>query len=255
MGKISQMEIKCDTCNTVVQPTWRYCRYCGKSLPKRDSPVEEEAQQDVLTEKIETKREEVSFNKDLYFQVLSTRSHRSELINQKKELLQSVNSLLEQVQSGLITRDYAVPKIKELKEKVTSISTEEKEYEGIPEKLPLEVLLDEIDAAQTRLRKIDDLKSDPAISKEAIKDAKMQSENSLRLLKEQQSMVNGHLRNWQVDLKRDLDKNRKELEQLYIRVKTGEITEETYEERKQTKSKMITATDGVLQLILQMLDH
>ncbi len=249
------MDFKCDSCNRNVQATWKYCRYCGSVQPKRNESLSTNNEVSSISD-LETipETEEVAFDRDLYHKVLSTRSHRSELIEEKKKLLESVNSLLEQLQSGLINRDYALPKITELKTKVKTVTEEEKQYEDMPEKLPLEVLLDEIDAAKNRMKKLEDLKNDPAISKEAIKDAKVQSEEALRLLKEQQSMVNGHLRNWQADLKTQLAKDRKELEQFYIRFKTGELTEEAYEERKSKKSKEITTSDGVLQLISRMLE-
>lgn len=247
------MEYKCESCTREVQDSWKYCRYCGKVQPKREQRDTDE-KIDISEQTTEISEIEIKFNKDLYFKVLSTRSHRSKIIKEKKEVLNSVNSLLEQVQSGLVTREYALPKIKELKNKVTALSEEEKKYEDLPDKLPLEVLLDEIDAANTRLRKLDDLKSDPAITKETIREAKVQSEESLKLLKDQQSMINGHLRNWQADLKSKLNSERKELEHLYIRVKTGEIIEETYEERKTEKSIEITTMDGVLKLVSRMLE-
>ncbi len=47
-------------------------------------------------------QKEVEFNRELYYDVLSTRSHRLELINRKKELMGAIDALLDQVQSGLV---------------------------------------------------------------------------------------------------------------------------------------------------------
>ena len=198
-------------------------------------------------------QEEVEFNRELYYEVLSTRSLRLELINRKKDLMGAIDALLDQVQSGLVTRDYALPKIKEVKAQVAEVVQSEKQYENLPDKLPLEVLLDEIDAAEERLHKIEALKHDPAVSKEAIRDAKSNTEGSLDLLLDQQSKVNGHLRVWQSELRSELDVERKEVEQLYIRFKTAEITEEAYNERKNKKTEAITTKDRVMQLISNMI--
>ncbi|MHA2172318.1 MAG: hypothetical protein ACXAB7_20810 [Candidatus Kariarchaeaceae archaeon] len=229
-----------------MQATWKYCRYCGQTDATETIEDLGSSQQQV--------QKEVEFNRELYYDVLSTRSHRLELINRKKELMGAIDALLDQVQSGLVTRDYALPKIKEVKAQVVEVTKSEKQYENLPDKLPLEVLLDEIDAAEERLLKIDALKHDPVISKEAIRDAKNQSEESLDLLRDQQSKVNGHLRVWQSELRSELDVERKEVEQLYIRFKTGEITEEAYNERKTKRTDAITTKDNVMQLISNMLD-
>ncbi|MHA2090127.1 MAG: hypothetical protein ACW98K_04645 [Candidatus Kariarchaeaceae archaeon] len=251
------MEMKCNSCDREVQATWKYCRYCGSVQPKREIVVTQiestETIEDLGSSQQEVQKE-VEFNRELYYDVLSTRSHRLELINRKKELMGAIDALLDQVQSGLVTRDYALPKIKEVKAQVVEVTQSEKQYENLPDKLPLEVLLDEIDAAEERLHKIDALKHDPVISKEAIRDAKNQSEESLDLLRDQQSKVNGHLRVWQSELRSELDGERKEVEQLYIRFKTGEITEEAYNERKTKRTDAITTKDNVMQLISNMLD-
>lgn len=235
----------CPSCRKVVEQSWRYCRYCGAAQPKDEEVKKpEELEVNNITREI---KEKVEFNKDLYYNVLSTRSERTEFIKQKTQLKKDISSLLEQVEAGVVKRDYALPKIKELKAEVEKVNVNEAKFKDLPSQLPVEELLDQINDAEQRLKKIDDLKNDPAITKEAIREARKRSEDTIILLREEYSVIAGHLRNWHITVKNELKEERKNLEQLYIRMKTGELTEESYEEKKKAKvsevSKLVNIDD------------
>lgn len=245
-----EQKYQCNSCEQPVEPNWKYCRYCGTAQPKRQ-PIEVESS--IKAEPL-TIEEHIEFDKDLYYSVLSTRTNRKSLIDKKEELAGEINSLLDQLQSGLVTREYAMPKIKKIKEQVSLISEKQEEYKGIPESLPVETLNDEIAAANERLKKIDKLEEDENISKETILEAKQRSQQSLDLLKNQQSKIFGHIRNWKAELKETIKENRKEIEHLYVRFKTGELTEETYNERKKNMVEETATKERVVEAINKILD-
>lgn len=244
-------ENTCQSCHQNVESSWRYCRYCGAALrskPRETPKIEIDAE---ITREV---KEKVVFDKDLYYMVLSTRSERTELIKEKNKLKDDTAALLEQVESGVVSREYALPKIKDLKVEVADVNKREEKFKELPSQLPVELLLDQIDAAEKRMKKIDELRKDPAITKEAIKEAKTRSENALQLLREEESVISGHLRSWRADIDNDLEKERKELEQLYIRVKTGELAEEAYKEKKMTKAADIAKLSNISSMLINILD-
>ncbi len=238
----------CSSCSKAVEDTWRYCRYCGAALARAEMKKPEIVRN--ITEKVKSK---VNFDKDLYFNVLSTRSERTELLKQKKEVNNDIKSLLEQLETGVITKEYALPKISELKKEVQKVKSAEEKFKDLPSQLPVEILIDQIDEAEQRLKKIDLLKNDPAITKEAIAEAKERAEETIVLLKEEYSVIAGHLKQWQSDVKVDLAKERKNLEQLYIRMKTGELTEESYEEKKKKKVAQVSKLVNINDMLENML--
>lgn len=238
------MSHQCDRCQKKVEDRWKYCRYCGNKLtrqPARQVEIEFDPvaiQQEVFQQRIDSQPEpepepEPVFDKQLYYRVLSTRAERSIIIKKKNELKAEIASLLEQLKSGLVDREYVTPKIKDLKEKVTEISNKEDQYSEIPEELPIEILNEEIESAEQRMKRIDKLKNDENVSKQTIEEARKRSKESLHLLKDQQSKIFGHLREWKSELQQKKDKLRKDVEHLYVKFKTEELTQEAYSERKE----------------------
>jgi len=248
----------CSRCSNQVQSSWKYCRFCGNKLEFAEKKVAEPVTQgaDLKIEEPEPKEElseEYSFDKKLYYRVLSTRAERSVIMKRKEEIRGEIDSLIEQLQAGLVGKDHVLPKVKELKEEVKKINDENKSYSNIPDELPVEILNDQIIAAKQRLRKIDLLKSDDNLSKDTIREAKSRTEKSLELLRDQQSKIFGHLRSWKDQLKSDIEEVRKDIELLYVRVKTEEITEETYKDKKEKLVKSIQNDEEVLASLEQIL--
>lgn len=246
--------LACPSCDQIINTNWKYCRFCGVKLDiqvKQEPVVEEPAIEE--PEDIDEPEPEPEFNADLYYKVLSSRGKRRTLNQQRKELLDEVNSLLEQVKSGLTSRDYALPKIKSLKSQVESLNAEAEKFSNVPETLPLETLLDEIESAENRLEKLKDMKADDNISKNTLKEAQKRYEENITLLRDQQSKVNGNLRTWNNGLKAKLKEKRKDLEMLYIKKETGELTESAYAERKDGLVKEINDLDNITKTVDLML--
>lgn len=242
----------CPTCNNTTKEFWRYCRHCGQKLEGVSLSTVEELDESVF-EQEKISRHDLSpkqeFDRDLYYKVLSSREKRNRLSKQKLKLKEDISVLLVQLQSNLITREFAAPKIAELKINVTSVNEQLSEFKDLPTELPMEILNDEIDGSKAKIRKLEKLKSDETISKDAIKAEKEKANETLRLLQEQKSQVSGYLRNWLDDVKIELKNERKDFDSINIKFKIQEITEESFKERKETTVEKIEELDGIAVMI------
>ena len=99
--------------------------------------------------------------------------------------------MLSQLKSNLITREYATPKIGELKSRTKSVNEKLSGFKELPTELPVEILNDEMDAVKGTIRKLDKLKADESISKDAIKTEKEKAKDTMLLLQDQKSKVSG----------------------------------------------------------------
>jgi chromosome segregation ATPase len=246
-------EVTCPFCGQKINNNWKYCRFCGEKVEVQTTKNEIKETPEEITEVEEVKEDKVVFDKNLYFSVLSTRSRRREISRKRSELLSEVNALLDQVKNGLTSKEYATSKIKEYRAEVDKLNKENEKFASLPDTLPIETLIDEIEAAEDRLEKLKDIKANENISKETIKDANRKYEENLALLRDQQSKINGHLRLWVNQLKSDLTEKRKELEMLYVKKEMGEITDEVYQERKTNAAEKITELDNVVKTVEIML--
>lgn len=233
----------CPHCNKDIQLNWRYCRACGRSIELHEDDSAE----------INEIKEEIKFDKDLYFKVLAVRGTRGNLEIERNKVTADIDSLISQLDEGLISRDYALPELKKLKEKVKEFKEDVDDYDDLPEELPIEVLISEISDAEERIKKIEKLKKDPSVSKESVIDARTKAENTLQMLNAQYSLIIGHMRNWLAEIKSEIKQERKELEALYIRFKTGELIEESYEEKKTIQAKKVTSMTTVEEIIAKMI--
>lgn len=242
---------KCPTCNNFVKNTWKYCRHCGEKVVEKSEVIDEVVDESVMDD-LESMHEvssEPEFDRELYYQVLSSREKRGRLSKEKKKLKEDIATLLTQLKSKLITRDYATPKIAELKSRTQSVNDKLSDFKELPTELPLEVLNDEIDSVKITIRKLDKLKSDESISKSAIKAEKEKAKETLLMLEDQKSRVSGHVRNWLADLNSELDSERKDFDSLNIKFKIQEITEDTFKERKEKVVDKIEELDNVTSMV------
>ncbi len=251
--------LNCPTCQNSIKENWKYCRFCGTKLERVEQPPKveevhlEESEAPAVEEKPKAKLPE--FDRGLYYRVLASRGKRRQLNEKKKQLLDEVNSLLEQVKSGLVSRDYALPKIQELKKEVQSLNEEAKTFSNLPEELPIETLIDQIESAREKFAKLQDLKGRSEISKETLREAKQQYLDNIELLMDQKSVVDGHLRNWLHDLKNELKTLRKDIEMLYIKRETGEIIEEEYTKRKKALADKINEVEQIIKAVEIMIQN
>ncbi|MFV2015298.1 MAG: hypothetical protein ACC656_07720 [Candidatus Heimdallarchaeota archaeon] len=226
---------KCPTCNNTTKEFWRYCRHCGQKLEGFPQSKAEELDEKVFEQEkisLHDVTPQPEFDRDLYYKVLSNREKRSRLSKQKIKLKEDISALLAQLQSKVITREFAAPKIEELKVSVASVNKDLTEFKDLPTELPIEILNDEIDAAQAKIRKLEKLKSDETISKDAITVEREKAREILTLLQEQKSKVAGYLRNWLDDVKNELKEEREDFDSLNIKFRIQEITDDTFKERK-----------------------
>lgn len=241
---------KCPTCNNFVKNSWKYCRHCGEKVSAKSVIIDDEIDGSFLEQpSLHEVSSEPEFDRDLYYTVLSSRERRGRLSKEKKKLKEDITALLSQLKSKLITREYAAPKISELKARTQSVNEKLSTFKELPTELPVEILNDEIDSVKETNRKLDKLKSDETISKDAIKSEKEKAKETLLLLQDQKSKVSGHIRNWLADLNSDLNSERKDFDSLNIKFKIQEITEDTFLERKEKVVDKIEELDNVIKMI------
>lgn len=242
----------CSTCNNTTKDFWRYCRHCGQKLEAVTATSVEQLEEEVF-EKEDLSLHDVTpapeFDRDLYYKVLSSRDKRSRLSKRKIKLKEDISALLTQLQSKVITREFAAPKIAVLKVDVASVNEQLAEFKDLPTELPIEILNDEIEAVKAKIRKLEKLKADETISKDAIKVEREKANETYSLLQEQKSGVSGYLRNWLDDVKGDLKTKREEFDSLNIKFKIEELTEETFAERKAVVVEKIEELDGITTMI------
>ncbi|MHA2032638.1 MAG: hypothetical protein ACW99Q_24980 [Candidatus Kariarchaeaceae archaeon] len=243
---------RCPTCNSETKEFWKYCRHCGTKIEAHSQDKLEQLDESVFEEQhvsIHETKSEPEFDRDLYYKVLSSRERRARLSKEKVRLKEDISALLNQLQAKVITREFAAPKISELKVRTSDVNKKLAEFKDLPTELPMEILNDEIESVKATIRKLDNLKSDETISKEAIKTEKLKAKETLELLESQKSTVSGHLRNWSADVKEELAEERKDFDSLNIKFKIQEITEDTFKERKETVVDKIEELDGIEKMI------
>ncbi len=253
--------MKCPSCEQEIASNWKYCRFCGSKL-EYTTPA---ARVNVDTEKVSLEddsefesalpKKQVEFDKDLYMKILTSRSERKEIVKQKSELIEEIDSLLEQLKSGIVSREYIAPKIKKLKEEVRQLNERESKFGNLPDVLPVEVLVDELDSARERYHKLSQMKNDKSVSKQTLTEAKKQYLDNIKLLEDQKSTVDGYLRSWQKELHDQLEESRRQIELLYIKSQTGEIIDEVYEKRKADARDNISKIEKIIALIEQILQN
>ncbi|MCH8905756.1 MAG: hypothetical protein IH840_01600 [Candidatus Heimdallarchaeota archaeon] len=240
----------CPTCENPTQANWKYCRFCGSLLEKEvEEDIEEEESVDESIEELEAAEEVVPsspFDQDLYFSVFVSRSERNRISRQKSALKSEIGALRQQWNSDLISADYMKENMGRIKVEVSALVEKEKKFGDLPEELPIEILVDEINAVKRRIKKIEKLQKDETLSKDGIRDAVQRAKSSMGLLRDEHSKLVGHIRIWQGGLKDDLRDARGDLEQLNIRFRIEEITEESFKERKEALVKKIEDLDNVL---------
>lgn len=226
---------KCLACQTEVQPTWRFCRYCGAKL-HQEKVAESTTDEQILEEKVEKVEEVVEIDRDIYYKVLAARGTRNAIVKEKSELLGEIKALLEQLKAGVSTREYALPKIQELKSKVEALNAKEELFKDLPIDLPLEILEDKIVAMEDKLKKLDLMKKDKNRDQNTVNEMIKEYELSLFDLKNQRSKYQGKIRIWKHEISTKLADSRKELQKLDIRKEMGELTES---EHKKVKTELI----------------
>lgn len=242
---------ECRECGSTLEDRWKFCRFCGTKITQIVKI--EEVTEPIVEEKEEVQVEKQVLDKDLYIKVLSSRALRRKLNQQRKELNAERKSLLEQIQANLVSKDFAATKVSDIKQRTQEVTDDLSKFKDLPEELPVEILLDQIESVNRKLKILDNLKADESISKDGIKREKQKAEELMTVLKGEHSKVAGQIRNWQNDLKTEIDNQRHEFESLTIKRKIEEITEDTFKERKEKLVSDLETKESIYKMLEQFL--
>ncbi|MHA1399027.1 MAG: zinc ribbon domain-containing protein [Candidatus Heimdallarchaeaceae archaeon] len=250
------MSEECPYCHNPVKITWNFCRKCGARLehePEQEQidPIKEEvAVEDptsptgVIYESMqpveETKEEKEEEKKELtddelvarISDIIVSRETYNSLLKKKKELNNEISVLLDRVKNKLIPKEEALPKIKQLKEEVAEVTSKEKEFENFEAILPIEEIIEDRNNERLKLKKLKSLKGDKALSASTLAEMENKYKNNIEKLNLKLNIELAKMRKTFDAVGRKLKSLQKELEVLYIKSQTGEISESEYEREK-----------------------
>ncbi len=255
------MTLRCPSCEREIEKNWRFCRFCGTRLDTiqnhepEASSLNNENEAVSLTEETPVLEEEPTpptphkIDRETYRRIILTRDKRRRLALEKKELVSQIDSLLEQVRAGLLTKESVLPEIQKIKKRKEEIEKQEKEIGELPEELPIEKILDEEGRIRDKLRKLDLLRKDDSVSKETIAETKRELQAELDTIRMKKHLEQAELKKWLADLKQELSDKRKELEKLYVNLQLGELSKEKYEELKQQFTKELEGLSDLVRYL------
>ncbi|MHA1114774.1 MAG: hypothetical protein ACTSRR_09165 [Candidatus Heimdallarchaeaceae archaeon] len=270
------MSSECPYCHSPVKQSWNFCRRCGARLehdlaqvdPIKEEiaiedpesptgviyepikPVEEE-------EKVEEKEEKKELTDDELVEriadVILSREKYNELLKKKKELDNEINILLDRVTNKLIPKEEALPKIKKLKQEVEEVTELEKEFENFEGILPIEEIIEDRNNERIKLKKLKSLKGDKAISASTIAEMETKYKKNIENLTVKLNIELAKMRKTFDAVSRKLKALQKELEVLYVKFQTGEISETEYENEKKLVSEELNKMKKVSNAVAAIL--
>ena len=266
---------ECPYCHNHVEPTWNFCRRCGARLfqdvdkePEVKMPVEEPAREEpssptgVIYERpLEIEEEKEEEEKELtddelverISETIIKRDEYNELLRKRKELSEEIDILLDRLKHKLIPREEALPKIGQLKEEANRVKTRLKEFEDFSAILPIEEIIEDRNNERKKLKKLRSLKGDKAISKATYEEMEAKYKKNIELLNTKLNIELAKMKKTFNALQNKMKSLQRELEILYVKSQTGEITEKQYEKEKQKISEEISKFKKVAQTVQRIL--
>ncbi len=235
----------CPSCGKKSKAGMKYCMYCGTSLEEQDEwfgegkakPPELESLQEDIEEPVENEEE---IPQDTRNQ-LELRAKLEEIIGETSALTGEIDKLMEGL-SGDISIDEYKNKIKALKNKVAELKIEREEVENLIKPLPLEQASIKKDELKERLEKLKEVHKSKEVSNETFEKLRKEYESEFEDIKRKHKKEKEKVENWVVQLEKDRKKIQEEIELLYARHKTGEVTEEEYQKNKESLKKQFNKT-------------
>jgi hypothetical protein len=270
--------VECHYCRNPVQSQWNFCRKCGARLVHKEDPEEfivkdevvEIAKEDpesptgMLYEPLEVeevKVEEEEEKKELtddelverIADVIVKREDYNALLKKKNDLDDEINKLLDRVKNKLIPRNEALPRIKELKEEVESVSVLEDKFENFSAILPIEEIIEDRNNEKKKLKKLSGLKGDKAVSRATLEEMETKFKKNIKNLELKLNVELAKMRKTFDALEKKMKTLQRDLEILYVNSQTGEISEKEYGKYKQEKSVEIDRMKKVSKTVANIL--
>ncbi len=247
------MARECTRCGEEVNEKWLFCRFCGNRVKSEFSSessdsfgYDESFSEDIdEVDDLSTPEEVIDeLSLEEVYLIITTRDKRRTLNTMKKDLSAEIDKLLERIKLKLLPREDAVKQLTQLKTQKEEVEQVEASLPVITQDLiPLEILIEDEEIAKGKLYEINALRKEGTVSKDTIRKAKMEYEDQLNSIKEELGLELGRMRAWNADLTQDLKEKRTKLEMLIVRKRTGELTEDEYEEKRATHAEEIKSVE------------
>lgn len=239
----------CPKCGKTSKVGMKYCMYCGASLEKKDEwfvkekveisnfePAQEIIEEPLVTEEIP---------EDIQTQ-LELRARLEEIIGETSTLTGEIDKLMEGLSGDISVEDYK-NEIKTLKNRVLELRKEREEVEKLIKPLPLEQLSQEKEGLRERLDKLKGVYKSKEISSETFEKLRKEYESEFDEIKKKHRREKDRVENWIVKLEKERKKIQEEIELLYARYKTGELTDKEYQKTKEELKKQFNNTQKNLE--------
>ncbi len=269
--------VECHYCRNPVQSQWNFCRKCGARLVHKEDPEEFIVKDEVVeiaTEdpesptgmlyeplEVEEVKVEEEEKKELtddelverIADVIVKREDYNALLKKKTDLDDEINKLLDRVKNKLIPRNEALPRIKELKEEVESVSVLEDKFENFSAILPIEEIIEDRNNEKKKLKKLSGLKGDKAVSRATLEEMETKFKKNIKNLELKLNVELAKMRKTFDALEKKMKTLQRDLEILYVNSQTGEISEKEYGKYKQEKSVEIDRMKKVSKTVANIL--
>ncbi|MEM2145583.1 MAG: CdvA-like protein [Candidatus Jordarchaeaceae archaeon] len=238
----------CPRCGKPVKVGMKYCMYCGASLEKKDNLLAEQ-KVEILDKPTQVTVEEPLVEEEIPEDIktqLDLRTKLEEIIGETSTLSGEIDKLMEGLSGEISVEEYK-NEIKTLKNRVLELRREREEVEKLIKPLPLEQLARNKEELRERLEKLKGVYKSKEISTETFEKLRKEYESEFDEIRRKHRREKDRVENWIAKLEKDRKKIQEQIELLYARYKTGELTDKEYQKEKEDLKNQFNRTQSSLE--------
>lgn len=242
-------EKRCPRCGKPSKVGMKYCIYCGASLEKKDDLSTEQKVEPLDFKSTQTTVEEPLVEEEIPEDIktqLELRTKLEEIIGETSTLSGEIDKLMEGLSGDISIEEYK-NEIKTLKNRVLELKREREEVEKLIKPLPLEQLARNKEELRERLEKLKGVYKSKEISTETFEKLRKEYESEFDEIRRKHRREKDKVENWIAKLEKDRKKIQEQIELLYARYKTGELTDKEYQKEKEDLKKQFNRTQSNLE--------
>ena len=275
----------CTNCGKKLEEHEKFCTSCGRKRVEIELGSSEEKTQetniDIADEKIDESQEKIEaqieqfsekigrfdenevqlpqeqnlvrkYDMEKFTNNLYKRKTIDEIRKKKEGMEEEIDSLLEKIEHEVIPKSQANEELAKLKNKEKELQRLEEKNQK-PEKFDFESDFAEKKKLETKISKIESLRSREEISDEAYKRSKIEYEEELGEIKNNMREHFVELNHLKVELEQKLVESNLELDALLIEYETEEIKQKEYLKLKEKQEKSIERYEYAFQYLKKIL--
>ena len=275
----------CTNCGKKLEESEKFCTSCGRKKveiePRLSEKKTQETNIDITNEKIHENQEETEaqierfsekigrvdenevqlsqeqnlvrkYDMEKFTNNLYKRKTIDEIRKKKEGMEEEIDNLLEKIEHEIIPKSQANEELAKLKEKEKELQRLEEKNQK-PEKFDFENDFAEKKKLETKISKIESLRSREEISDEAYKRSKTEYEEKLDEIKNNMREHFVELNHLKIELEQKLIESNLELDTLLIQYETEEIKQQEYLKMKKQQEKSIKRYEYAFQYLKKML--